>query len=250
VSGESGDSDCPDDWYREAFGAEYLELYGHRDDASARREIGELLRLLDVSGGARALDCACGAGRHLQAMLEAGLDAWGIDLSAELLREASRRPGVAGRVVRADMRRLPFGEVFDVLLNLFSSFGYFQAEAENAAALRSMVACLRPGGRLVMDHANRRYVESTLAPHSREQREDITIEHRRRIENDRVVKHTEVTRPTGQRQYVESLRLYYPDELAGMFEAAGLGEPTFFGSTAGEPLTDESKRMIAIASKR
>jgi len=250
VSGEPGDSDFPSDWYREAFGAEYLALYDHRDDASARREIAELLRLLDVSGELRALDCACGAGRHVQAMLEAGLDAWGIDLSAELLRQATRRPGVRGRLVRADMRRLPFGEAFDVLFNLFSSFGYFEADTENAAALRSMVRCLKPGGRLVMDHANRRYVESTLQPRSREQREDMTIEHRRQIEHDRVVKHTVVTRPTGEQRYVESLRLYYVDELAAMFDAAGLEDPSFFGSTAGEPLTDESKRMIVTASKR
>ena len=42
----------------------------------------------------------------------------------------------------------------DLTVSLFTSFGYFEHDEEHAAALREMVATLRPGGWFVIDFLN------------------------------------------------------------------------------------------------
>src|SRR5690242_10389507 len=49
--------------------------------------------------GMRVLDLGCGSGRDLNALLEAGYSAVGIDASAEMVRQAERRfPKLIGKV--------------------------------------------------------------------------------------------------------------------------------------------------------
>ena len=52
------------------------------------------------------------------------------------------------------MRNLPWEERFDLVLNWFSSFGYFDDKG-NRAWLREARKTLRPGGRLVIELWNR-----------------------------------------------------------------------------------------------
>jgi SAM-dependent methyltransferase len=238
-----------DAWYRTAFDVLYSRVYRHRDDASAREEVDALLGLLG-GGGGRVLDVACGAGRHLRAMLDRGMDGYGMDLSPALLAEAVADRGLARRVVQADMRRVPFAAAFDLVTNLFTSFGYFESEAENAMALRSMARVLRPGGRLVVDHANRHRVQANLVEADRQQVDELIVDNRRRIENGRMIKDMTITCPSGWTERVtERVRLYEPDELARAFAAAGLGDVRIYGSFAGEPLGGDSERMIVIGAR-
>ena len=79
-------------------------LYAHRDAASAAEEIAQLSRTLDLfAPGRRALDLGCGNGRHAVALIERGVDLIGLDLSAPLLDQARRRPGLDGRLVKYEM---------------------------------------------------------------------------------------------------------------------------------------------------
>ncbi len=238
------------EWFREAFDRLYPLIYRHRDDASASREVEGLLDVLELRGDERVLDAACGNGRHLVAILGRGLDGFGFDLSPVLIARAGRRTELAGRVVRADIRRVPFRPAFDLVVNLFTSFGYFASEAENLDALRQLAGCLRPGGRLVIDHVNRRHLERNLTPEDTRQIDGLVLRNRRRIENDRIVKRTTVTHRDGTTdELVESVRLYEPEAFAALFEAAGLDVDRMMGGYDGEPLAEDRPRLIVIGSR-
>jgi SAM-dependent methyltransferase len=238
------------DWYVEAFQDLYPALYPHRDEAAADREVAELAGWLGWSGRERVLDACCGGGRHLAAMRSRGFDAWGIDLSPPLLARACARSGLAGRAVRADVRRLPFGEVFDAVVNLFTSFGYFLSEEENLAGLREWTRVLRPGGILLIDHMNRPALEKTLVPESRDRRGDLEVVQKRRIEGDRVVKEIEVFGPDGSvRRFQENVRLYRQEEFLELGRALGWERILFAGSFDGAALGEDSPRMIVRAEK-
>jgi len=244
--------DAADDaaWYISAFGEHYPLIYRHRDDATARREVEALVHWLSVPDGARVLDIACGAGRHLTALVEMGFEAIGIDLSEALLREAAERPGLANRLIRADMRTLPCSRAFDLGLNLFNSFGYFAGDAENFRALRSMADTLRPGGRLVMEHINRPHLERTFTPEDEQQIGRIRVHNRRRIEDRHVVKESTLTDPEGnERQVTERVRLFTPDEITAWFERAGLTVQHIAGDFTGAAFTDEAERMIVVGCR-
>src|SRR4051794_735227 len=151
------------EWFEEWFGEEYLQLYPHRDLAEAERAVALILDRVGFAPGWRVLDVACGAGRHARAFETAGARCFGLDLSAALLRAAR---GVTGApLVRADMRALPVRDAsMDLTVNLFTSFGYFERDAEHAAALGEMVATLRPGGWFVIDFLNAPSVRARLVP--------------------------------------------------------------------------------------
>jgi SAM-dependent methyltransferase len=107
--------------------------------------LGRLLRLVDPRPGERALDVACGPGIVTDELQRAGMVAIGIDLTAEMLREASSR---GGNYVRGDGVCLPFEDgAFDVVV-CRNSFHHF---ADPQASLREMARVLRPEGRVVIE---------------------------------------------------------------------------------------------------
>lgn len=250
-----------DDWYEHAFGQLYPLLYRHRDDELAGREMSRLVDFLELDKSSRILDMCCGTGRHMLALLRLGYNVWGFDLSTALLQRCRSEPLLAGRVVRADMRVIPFVGQFDLALSLFTSFGYFATDEENEHALARMAATVKPGGMLVMDHASRVHTERSLVPENNTAIDGYTILQRRRIEGNRVIKSIHVhlqdeyhdqVEPNDDpsQRYIESVRLYRPDELAAMFSRVGLTDVHIFGTFDGQPYTENSRRMILTGVKR
>ncbi len=238
------------DWYKKSFGELYLLLYAHRDDEAARGEIVALLGLLGLGKDSRVLDLCCGPGRHLEALLEAGVDAVGLDLSPELLRVAARKPPLASRLVRGDVRALPFCASFTCVVNLFSSFGYFVEDRENEATLAEMARVLLPAGTLVIDHMNEPWIRRTLVPRTEECLQGGTLVQVRRINGERVEKEITWNATDGStHRFHESVRIYRVDELAGLLRRSGLSVTNVWGTFSGDPLTERSRRMILKARK-
>jgi SAM-dependent methyltransferase len=198
------------------------------------------------------LDVACGTGRHALPLSQQGLRVVGTDLSAVLLRQAAQRFHEAGRpvpLVRADLRRLPFHRVFQVVVCYFTSFGYFADPADDRRALDSMLGCLQPGGWLLLDLINPQRLRSTLVPESRFARDGVEVEERRRLEGDQIIKTITLTRDGRERRVQERVRLYSRDSVERWCLEAGLRSPRWFGSYAGEPATAEAPRLILLGRR-
>ena len=237
------------EWFRESFGELYPLLYPQRSDEAAAREIAAVADLLHLrDSGLRVLDLACGTARHCQALVDQGVEVWGLDLSRPLLDLACRRPCLAGRLVRGDMRRLPFRRAFDVVINVFTSFGYFTDDRVNAQVLAEIARVLNPGGRLLIDHINRPALERDLVPEDEKEGPGFRVRQQRRISGNRVKKRIEILWADGRtRQLEEDVRLFTPEELRALLEEAGFSEVRLCGSFQGEPLTESAGRMIALA---
>ena len=246
----ASDSKPRSPWYVRSFGDLYPLIYSHRSDDQAEAEVRGLFRALELDGTEAVLDLCCGAGRHMEAALSLGYDVTGFDLSPQLLVSAQDRGKLGGRLVRGDMRRLPFPECFDLVLNLFSSFGYFEKDGENEAALCEMARVLRPGGQMVLDHINKKALEKAVVPESVETRNGMTITQRRRIEKNRIVKRIEVKTEDGTLTHLEeSVRLFEPDEIVRLAERCGLRRRALLGSFDGEAFSPSSPRMILVTKK-
>src|SRR5437762_2813116 len=147
------------EWWQTYFDEQYLLEYEPIFDlARDRREVARLIEILELPVGARILDCPCGQGRHAHLLAEAGFDVDGVDYSQDLLDHARKR-GIAAtlRYTRADMRKLParWTGRFDAVINVFTSFGFFDAPADDAAVVREFGRVLRPGGVLLWHGASR-----------------------------------------------------------------------------------------------
>jgi ubiquinone/menaquinone biosynthesis C-methylase UbiE len=237
-------------WWESWFGEEYLELYPHRDLASARREAAFALARLDPSPEP-LLDLCCGSGRHSLRFAEKGLRPFGLDYSTPLLELARSRDGNL-RLVRGDMRRLPFAEgAFRSVVNFFTSFGYFMREEDNFAVITEIVRVLAVGGRFLCDTFGPEWVTSRLVPEENRSTADREYRIRRRwnCETRRVEKEIEVRRGGSVEIFRESVRAYSPEELAALIRDAGLVCEKMWGDFDGSPVGPESPRVIALAKK-
>lgn len=242
-----------DPWYVEAFRADYLSVYPHRDLASARREA----RYLAEHGlRGRVLDLCCGFGRHSLALSEIGFDVIGVDLSADLLEHARLLAGsdrLSGRLVRADARRIPLaGAAADSVVNLFSSFGYF-GDAGDRSVLDEIARVLRPEGRLVLDVMNPAMVRSSLVAESVRRASDFVIEERRTLLDGgrRVAKDVRVSREQGEvRTWREEVRLYESTELAQMLRERSLEILYIHGDFDACHASPSSPRLLVHARRR
>ena len=237
------------DWFEEWFGEDYLRIYQHRDESEAERVI-DLIATHLPGGEIRAvLDLACGAGRHSKPLCERWWTV-GLDLSAALLRVA-RREAPDAPYVRADMRELPFAdESFDLVVNLFTSFGYFEDDREHARVLARVRDAMKPGGTFVIDFLNASQVRRNLVPYDERVENGITIEQSRTITtDDRFVEKTIRLREAG-REYVERVRLLSAGDLERMLEVAGFDVVHCFGDYSGTRWSDNSSRTILFASRK
>lgn len=247
----SEESPIPEDWYAGAFGAVYPIIYAHRSVESAAGEAAFAIAQTAITPADRVLDLCCGNGRHLAHLVKSTRRLAGVDYSPELLGLARKNaPGVC--LVRSDMRALPFSQCFDVVVNFFTSFGYFHSDAENMRVLRAIHDALRPAGRFFMDYLNPAHVAAHLTPHSSRESQGHRIEERRWIDQSahRVNKMTQVFWGDAcVARTAESVRLYALEEMQTMLAASGLEVDRVCGNYDGAAFSDSQPRMI-IAGHR
>jgi SAM-dependent methyltransferase len=238
-------------WYKEWFGEEYLELYSHRDESEAEVHVDFVEKHLAKGPRPRAvLDLACGAGRHTAVLRSRGYRTLGVDLSLTLLAHMQARglPRVAG-----DMRRLPFREgSFDWVLNFFTSFGYFETERENFQVLEEIVRALTSGGRFLIDLMNPGPALASLKASETQALDGraASIERWYDAENKRINKRIVVSAPgEPSRTFLESVRVYSPEEVIIGLRWAGLEVEALFGNFQGESYERDSERLILIGRK-
>lgn len=235
------------EWFEHWFGEEYLRLYPHRDEQEAEHVVALLARH-GVVGAGRVLDLACGAGRHLAAVARRGATVCGLDLSMPLLRTGRARG--AGPLVRGDIRALPLrSAACDAVLNLFTSFGYFDDDRDHERVLAEVARVLRPGGRFVLDFLNAPQVKASLVARDERTHELGVVVQERSLSGDgrHVIKTIHLT---GEgRSFMERVRLFDRAELEAMLARAGLVVQDVFGDYDGGPHTATSPRCLLIARR-
>lgn len=241
------------EWYQVAFGELYALVYPHRDVTEAARVAKKLAP--HVAHAGPTLDVACGDGRYMCALSAAGADMYGVDLSEHLLGEAAKHPELAGRLVCGDMRALPFAAgAFGSAINMFTSFGYFEADADNAHVLAEIKRVLASRGTFVMDFINAQAVHGKLKPPSQRTVRDATVHEARELSGDGrfLVKRVRVEWPEREAvEYVERVRLYGRDELRALLSAAGFDIESEHGDYELHPFAaSSSPRLILICTTR
>lgn len=242
------------EWFRQWFGEEYLFVYEHRNLAEAERDVLFLEHAMHLRGGERVLDLCSGQGRHALPLAERGYRVIGLDYSLPLLHiahDALEPDSLNPSYVRADAREIPFRDgTFDVVLSLFTSFGYFE-DGENLGFLRSMARLLTGKGKYYIDYLNPPRLIADLVPETIRVKNGITIIEQRALdeESQRVEKTIILRNGKEEQTFRESVRLYTLAELRKMLEIVGLAIERVYGSTAGEEYDETSSRMILWGRK-
>jgi SAM-dependent methyltransferase len=237
------------DWYERSFGEDYLALYPHRDKAEAARAV-ELIRSW-TSGMRveRVLDLACGAGRHSRALSEHWWTV-GYDLSEPLLRVARKEVPLAS-FVRGDIRVLPFANgSFSLVVNLFTSFGYFEADSEHEQVIAQVADVVARKGIFALDYLNAPKVVRTLNPYDERIVNGTVVEQRRRISEDGRFVEKRITLRGKDKSFDERVRLFSRADLERMLTRCGFVIRDVLGGYGGEPWSDDSDRTFVLAEKQ
>jgi SAM-dependent methyltransferase len=241
------------DWWQSWFGPEYLALYDGYLQERTPREIDQLEALLGARPPLRILDLPCGQGRHAIELARRGYQVTGVDLSAYLLGIARRRAedlGVDVRWIQGDMREPLADGRFDLVLNLFTSFGYFAAASDDQRVAAAASAMLRPGGRFVVEVINGDRILANF-----QEREWFTVGEAAVMERrslDRAARRMTVERTVARAAdsdvNLHAIRLYGPGELRRLLRASGFARIELYGDWDGAPASSESLRVLAVAT--
>ena len=254
----------PSEWWRTLFNAVYLQTDGDvvENEAATREEVDMLLQASGLERNDAVLDVCCGQGRHSLELARRGFaHVTGLDRSQYLVRLARRRAKKMGLPVRfreGDARKLGVGEsVFDAVVVMGNSFGYFDQEADDFAVLSAIKRALKSRGKLVLDltdggwirdHFERRSWEWIDQDHFVCRERSLSRDGQRLISRE-VVVHGEKGVLADQ-FYAE--RLYDRARIEALLEQAGFADVRFHDtleskSTRGEDLGMMARRMFLTA---
>ena len=240
-------------WYEKSFGEDYLLVYKHRDFSGAQQEVKAMMDWLALPAGSTVLDLCCGMGRHSLALTEFGYDVTGVDLSEVLLASARQFDSEQSvQWLRGDMRDVPLQREFDAVVNLFTSFGYFDADEQNQKVLHEIDRLLKPNGKFLIDFLNPGYVKRTLVPHSTRHDEEHVIQEYRTIEAGFVKKQIVIQQDNEPaRRYSEQVRLYDKQDFERMLSKTALHIDHVYGGYDGSPYDEQSSlRLIMTGTKK
>jgi SAM-dependent methyltransferase len=242
-------------WYEDWFADErYLALYRHRNSEEASQALDLIESSTHIGKEAAILDLACGAGRHSIGLAKRGYtNITAIDLSPTLIREAknnAQRENVNVHFFIEDMRL--FHGSFDLVMNLFTSFGYFEFDNENEEVIEKASKSLNNNGFLIIDFLNASVIRKNIVTHDEKIiNHDERIEQFREIVNNRVEKRIIIHSSSGSKEYKESVRLYDLMDFEKMFFKTGLIVKDIFGDYSGSPFdAGSSPRLFLVAQKQ
>lgn len=235
-------------WFESWFDSKYYHiLYDHRDESEANRFIDNLLDRMGLAPGSLVLDAACGKGRHARRIHNRGYKVTGIDLSPNSIEQASL-PGLDGLTFEvADLRDFDLGRKFDLVCNLFTSFGYFESIEDNRKVLGRFRQHLNVGGLLLIDYLNPDWVRSTLVPHETVVKQDISFHISREVNQSHVIKRIRVGGEQDLR-FEERVSVFSRADFEVMLMDAGFELIDTFGGYSLESYDEQnSRRMILLA---
>lgn len=233
-------------WYPFMFAEDRLE--------QAEEEVAQLLVLAEFQGRS-VLDLACGPGRHSIELAKKGFQVTGVDRSPFLLSKAKERASedrIEAEWIQDDMRTFVRPDAFDLAINMFTSFGYFEDKAEDVLVLKQLHHSLKARGVLVMDVLSKEWLARNFeATSSRETEDGYVVINRREIFDDwtRIRNEWILLKDDEVQSFKFHHTIYSGQELTDRLEDAGFQSVALYGDMEGNEYGTEAKRLVAVARK-
>lgn len=239
------------DWYSSWFDTHYYHtLYKHRDEEEAELFIRQLMSYLQLPMEAEVLDLACGKGRHALMLNRLGYRVTGADLSENSINAARQFENDRLQFVVHDMRDPLELNRFDAVLNLFTSFGYFDNKEDNCRVMQVVGTMLQPNGIFVIDFMNTHKVVRELVAHEEKTIDGIHFGIKRWVEGSHILKTIQIHEPGKTLAFTEQVQALTLDDFQELFSAGGFELIRTFGDfDLSDFNPEQSDRLILIARK-
>lgn len=242
------------EWFKDWFDSpEYLDVYSHRDNTDAENLLTLISNKYNFKKGIKVLDAACGKGRFSNLFAKNGFDVTSFDLSMQLLKNAQRKSdqnNLNVKYFRSDIRNVPLKGSFNLVLNMFTSFGYFANDNDNFSFIHRAHELLSEKGYFIFDYLNKDHVINNLSPISHKIMGDKKIIEERKINHNRVEKKIIIESLSERKTFQESVLMYSPDEIIDGFNSCGFEVDKIFGDYIGSNFNSlNSERLLIFFAK-
>ncbi len=239
------------EWFGEWFDTTYYHtLYKHRDYAEAELFIRNLVDYLKPDKNKLIVDLACGKGRHSKFLNSLGFNVLGLDLSENSIRNASTASNETLTFGVHDMRKPLPNKELGYVFNLFTSFGYFDDDAEDLNVLKSVYEGLQPGGLMVLDFMNVQKVIKNLVFSETKELESINFKISRAVIDGFIVKKIKIEDQGDFLEFEERVKVIGLEKFINYFQDVGFQLVETFGDYELNPFdVITSNRLILVARK-
>ena len=234
---------------------DYLDCYTpFLTEERTRKEVAFIEQTLRLTKNMKILDLCCGHGRISNSLAERGYDITGFDITKGFLKIAkkeAKKKKLKVAYVYGDMKRLPWKNRFDIILNIFTSFGYAD-DKTNLRILKNAAQALRKNGRFFIEHTNRDYILKNYLPYNVSETNGKYLINGNKFD-------VATSRNYTQRMLVKDgkikkmrffVRMYTFTELKTLLETVGLKVIKVFGDyDLNAKFTLDSRRIIIISKK-
>ncbi len=240
------------EWFETWFDSPYYHiLYAARNSEEAAFFLDNINKKLDFQTNWHYCDLCCGKGRYSICLNNHGFEVTGLDLSPNSIRTAKLSENDRLHFFEHDIRKTFKPAYFDVVLNLFTSFGYFETNAENQASLVATAASIKSGGLLVLDYMNSRGAIETFQTKYTKTVEGIDFQISKYIESGYIFKNISFSDKGKDYAFTERVKLIFLEDFQVFFEASGLQIEHTFGNYALDPYHQkQSNRLIMVCRKK
>ena len=238
-------------WFANWFDSPYYHtLYKNRDEKEAQVFIDNLIDYLQIHKGSKLIDIACGKGRHAKYFNKKGMDVVGVDLSPNSINTAKKDENKNLQFSAHDMRENYQEDTFDVVTNLFTSFGYFENNKDEQKAINAMANNLKKEGILIIDFMNAKKVIANLVLNEQKTINNIQFDITRQVKDGFMLKDIRITDGKEQQQFQEKVKAITLADYSEFITNAGLKIIDIFGNYKLDNFDEKiSDRLILICKK-
>ena len=238
-------------WFINWFDSPYYHiLYKNRDEKEAEFFIENLAEYLSLKKKSKLLDIACGKGRHAKHFNSLGLDVVGVDLSSNSITTAKKNENETLQFFIHDMREVYKENRFDVVTNLFTSFGYFEKDEDEKKVINAMANNLKKEGILVIDFMNTKKVIANLVASEQKTIDGVTFNIKRSVRNNHIIKDIQISDSKTKHHFQEKVKALTLSNFSDFIANSGLKIIDIFGNYKLDNFDEKiSDRLILICRK-
>ncbi len=244
------------EWFEnEMFWSElYSYLFSEEKLSAAEEEINKVFALVEFQGGT-VVDLCCGPGRHTVVLAKKGCQVTAVDRTQFLLdkaQERARNAGVEVEWVLEDMRDFVRPNSYDLVLNMFTSFGYFENKEDDMKVLHNIHQSLKPGGICFFEMMGKEVLARLFHPTTSVKLQDgslIVQRHEIFDEWSRIRNEWILIKDDHAASFNFYHTLYSGQELKDRLLRAGFNRVNLFGNLDGEEYGLHASRLIAVGWK-
>ncbi|MGD2110852.1 MAG: class I SAM-dependent methyltransferase [Phycisphaerae bacterium] len=218
-------------------------------------DVDRVLALTNPAKDAAILDLGCGVGRHALEFARRGYRVTGVDRTQAYLDQAvnkAKHEKLNAEWVQADMREFRRNGEFDLVVNLLTTFGYFEDRAEDERVAANACASLKPGGAFIIELMGKEVIARIFRPFDWQRLPDGTLFlEERKLSSDwtRLCARWILIKGDRRVEREFELRLYAASELKQLLLKVGFVQVDACGSLDGRPYDHEAERLALVARK-